>query len=203
MLLYSAMFAEFTANSSNTLASLKPKLMKFHLALLPVVALSFSSCMNEPVHIADNTFLYKSKVYAMIDNELVELADVNADKVRKFQVTKPQRRSLGESSIDFVKENATVQVEALYRGNILYFKAEWKGIDDMRDNYYPGSYTIDFVDEYGFILHSVNIPTSELVARVNSDREVTGFEFNGKTEMSTDINAAIKGFDVNSSVKRK
>ena len=176
---------------------------KTTIALL-LICFALVSCQNsETVQIADNTFVYKNKVYKLIDNELTEVADLNAKQIRKLEVLKPQEKTLGTHTLSYISEGVTAKVNALYRGNYLYFKLNLEGINDLKDNYYPGSLTLEFVDEYGFLLHSTAISTGDLIGMVGSNGKIDHFEFSGKTEMSTEINKAITDFSVSSSIKRK
>jgi len=178
-----------------------------HIKLITVTVIIFSlfeSCGNDKAsQIGENTFVYKSKVYKLIDNELTQIADLDEKGIRKFEILKPQRKTLGVTSLSYVKIGATGRVDALYRGNYLYFKLYLEGINDLKENYLPGRFTIEFADEYGFIIHSTEILTSDLIGYVGDEKKIDHYEYNGKTEMSTDINAAIKTYSISSTVKAK
>ncbi len=178
------------------------KLNSVFLFLL-VCSLLCSCQNNETIQIADNTFVHNKKVYKLVDNELTEVADLNAKQIRKFEVLKPQEKTLGTHTLSYISKGVTARVNALYRGNYLYFKLYLEGINDLKDNYYPGTFTLEFVDEFGFLLHSTEIPAGDLIGIVDSNGQVDHFEFNGKSEMSTEINKAITDFTVSSSVKRR
>jgi len=158
------------------------------------------SCANNNTQIAENTFIHNDKVYKIIDNELREIGDLGAKDIKKFEVLKPKQRDMGEYSLAFVKQGANANLKALYRGNFLYFSLKIYGINDLQDNFRGGALSIQFRDEYGFILHSTNMSVSDLVKVVNDQGSVEYFVYNGKTEMSTDINSAIYSFDVSSSI---
>ncbi|MCR8558402.1 hypothetical protein KXD93_12150 [Mucilaginibacter sp. BJC16-A38] len=170
--------------------------------VLAFVMLCFS-CNSNNTQIAENTFIHGDKIYKIIDNELREIGDLNAKDIKKFEVSKPNQRDLGSSTLDFVKPGAYTTLKALYRGNYLYYSLQLKGMNDLRDNYADGNLTIEFVDEFGFIIHSTEISIHDLVGMVGSDGKPVSFVYNGKTEMSTEINSAIKSYSVTSSIKPK
>ena len=167
------------------------------------LAAMFTSCSNlETTQVGENTFVYKTKVYKIVDNEVTIIGDLKSDSIRKFQVHQPVKREFGESSLSFVKEGATATLDALYRGNFLYFNLFILDFNDLRTNYTSGEFTIQFADEYGFIIHTTEIPTNQLTGMIGNDNEtIVAFTYNGKTEMSSDIYKAIKRYSVSSSVK--
>jgi hypothetical protein len=177
--------------------------MKFsNLAYLAVLVFAFSACTSD-IQIGENTFVHKDKIYKIIDNELREIGDLSAKEIKNFEVSKPKQKDFGNSSLSFIKSGASTSLKALYRGNFLYYSLTVEGINDLRDSYNSGTLTIEFVDEYGFIMHSTEIPTSELIGMLGADNKPHAFVYHGKTEMSTEINAAIKSYDVTASIKRK
>ncbi len=161
-----------------------------------------ASCSGNDTQIAENTFVHGHKIYKMIDNELREVGDLNASEIKKFEVSQPKQRDLGTSDLSFVKPGASTSLKALYRGNYLYYSLQVNGINDLRDSYLPGRFTLEFVDEYGFILHAIEIPVTDLVGMVDDSGKPESFIYNGKTEMSTEINAAIKKYEVTASIKK-
>jgi hypothetical protein len=171
--------------------------------LIAVLALSSSSCANNNTQIAENTFVHGNKIYKIIDNELREIGDLGSNDIKKFEVSKPKQRDLGTSSLSFIKKDASTSLKALYRGSFLYYSLEVDGLNDLRENYDTGQFTIEFVDEFGFILHSTTIPTNEIVRIVDDNGNVHHLIYNGKTEMSTEINSAIKGYSVTASLRHK
>jgi len=68
----------------------------------------------------------------------------------------------GSRSLSFVKEGATTSLKTLYRGNFLYYSLRVEGLNDLRDTYLPGVLNIEFIDEFGFIMHSIEVQTSDL-----------------------------------------
>ena len=140
-------------------------------------------------------------MYLLVDNELTEVADLDS-KIRKYEVIKPKKKDFGTVSLSYIKPDASAKLDALYRGNILYFKLNLMDLQDLKDNYTVGVFTINFKDDYGFILHSTDVSTGELIGMIDGQGNVIGYEYNGKTEMSTAINAEIKSIDVSSTVKR-
>ncbi|MEO7482304.1 MAG: hypothetical protein ABIT81_00995 [Ferruginibacter sp.] len=163
-----------------------------------------SGCSNDKsIQIAENTFIHDSKVYKLIDNELVEVADMNSKKIRKLEILKPEPKSLGNASLSYIKEGAEAKVQGLYRGNKLYFKIKLEGINDLKENYTPGKFDIDFEDSLGFIIHTTEILTSDLTGIIGYDDKISHYLYNGKTEMSTEINSSIASITIGSTVKRK
>jgi hypothetical protein len=134
---------------------------------------------------------------------LTWVADLSDKNIRKFEVMKPYHDSLKAADLSFVKTGAEPTMETLYRGNLLYFKLKVEGINDLKEDFSPGEFDVDFEDEYGFILHSTEVPTNQLTAVLGHDNKVNYFEYNGKTEMSTEISSSIKSFSVRSTVKAK
>lgn len=178
--------------------------MKIKLLSASVIAVLLSSCgQNNSTQIAENTFVYKDKVYRLVDNELTEVTDLDAKEIRKFEVLKPKQKTFGSYSLSYVKENASAELNALYRGNILYFKLTLNGLADLKENYSPGQFTINFEDEFGFILHSTEVSTRDVIGLIGNGGKVEFYQYNGKTEMSTDINSEIKSFTVSSTVKKR
>ena len=58
-------------------------------------------------------------------------------------------------------------------------------------------------DSLGFIIHTTQLLTSDLINIVGEDHKTERFEYNGKTEMSTEINSSIATFTISSTVKKK
>lgn len=182
----------------------EPKLLSmktYHTASFLLITCALFSCSNNNTQIAENTFIHNDKVYKVIDNEIREIGDLSASNIKKFEVLKPKQRDLGEYSLAFVKQGATAKLKTLYRGNYLYFSLKLYGLNDLQENFRPGALSIQFRDEYGFILHSTDIPANELIKVVNDQGVTEYFVYNGKTEMSTDINLAINSYDVSSSIE--
>lgn len=173
--------------------------------LLSSLIIFFYSCSNsDTTQVAENTFVYKSKIYKIVDNELTIIGDLKSDSIRKFQVHQPVKREFGKSDLTFVKEGAFARLDALYRGNSLYFNLYIIGMNDLKENYATGHFIIQFADEFDFIIHSTEVSTNELTAMVGNDnRTVEAYTYNGKTEMSSDIYKAIKKYSVSSTVKIK
>lgn len=176
--------------------------LSYSLALVSYTVIT--SCSSKtPTQIAENTFIQDNKIYKVIDNEVREIADLNADNIKKFEVSKPKQRDLGVSTLSFVKQGAETSLKALYRGNYLYYSLKITGINDLRENYSDGRFSIEFVDEFGFILHSTEVSTGELTRIMDSNGSVQYFEYNGKTEMSTEINSAIKTYNMTASLRKR
>jgi hypothetical protein len=175
---------------------------KITIYMLGAMLALTASCSSNDTQIAENTFIHGHKIYKMIDNELREVGDLNASEIKKFEVSQPKQRDLGTSDLSFVKPGASTSLKALYRGNYLYYSLQINGINELRDNYLPGRLTLEFADEFGFILHAIEIPTSDLVGMVGESGKPESFTYNGKTEMSTEINTAIKKYSVTASIKK-
>jgi hypothetical protein len=180
--------------------------MKTNLLLLfGLLLIIFSSCSNrnDTVQIGENTFVYKNRVYRIIDNEVREIGNLKSDSIKLFQIIKPVKRNFGQDNLDYVKQGAYANLDALYRGSILYFNLHINGFNDLKEAYNPGSFIIHFEDEFGFIIHTTEISTVELTALVNQDKTIIEYSYNGKTEMSTDIYRAIRNYSISSTVKVK
>ena len=175
---------------------------KCYWAYLAALVFALNSCTGD-TQIGKNTFVHQNKIYKIIDNELREIGDLSAKDIKRFEVSKPKQKDLGSSTLNFVKPGATTTLKALYRGNYLYYSLTLDGLDDLRDNYRPGTLTIEFIDEYGFIMHSTELPTGELIGLLGSYGKYSGFVYHGKTEMSTEINTAIRSYDVTASIRKK
>ena len=175
----------------------------FKLTFAALLITSMGSCSSNDTQIAENTFIHGHKIYKIIDNELREIGDLNVSDIKKLEISKPHQRDLGTSSLSFVKAGATTSLKALYRGNFLYYTLQLNGLNDLRENYESGELNLEFLDEYGFILHSTEVPTSDLIRIVGDQGETEYFIYNGKTEMSTEINSAIAKYDVSAGLKIK
>lgn len=172
--------------------------MNLKIITITLLGLLIVSCgSKETTQIAENTFVHKDKVYKIVGNELSEIADLTTE----FEISKPTKKDLGNADISYIKAGATTQINALSRGNFLYFNFKINGINDLRYNYTTGEFTVNFKDEFDFILHQAVIPTNELTGIVDQNHQISYFIYNGKTEMSTEINKAIKSYDVSSGVK--
>lgn len=153
---------------------------------------------KETTQIAENTFVHKEKVYKIVGNELTEIADLSLG----IKTSKLTKKDMGNVDISYIKDSATTKLETLYRGNILYFTLYIIGINDLKDNYSPGEITVCFKDEFNFFVHQTTIPTNELIKVVDPNNQIMYFEYNGKTEMSAEINQAIKRYNITSSIRK-
>lgn len=174
----------------------------FYTGLL-FISILYSCKSKEATQIAENTFVYNAKVYKIVDNEISFICDLESDTIKKFQVSIPKLQSFGKGDLGYIKENAYTEMEALYRGATLYYKIKIEGLNDLKEDFTPGSLIIEFNDSHGFIIHSATLLTSDLIGQMNNERQVQGYEYDGKTEMSSEIYKAIIGYSVSSSVKRK
>lgn len=171
--------------------------MKTILTLI-VMAILTSCNDDRTTQVGEGTFVHGNKVYKLVDNELTQIADLDSK-----DTSKPQRKAFGNISISYVKAGASADLNVLYRAGILYFKLNLKGINDLKDNYSYGEFTIQFSDEFGFILQTTPVQINELIGMVGEDNKIQGFEYNGKTPMTSTIYNAIKMFSVSSTVKAK
>lgn len=159
------------------------------------------SC-SQDTDIGNNMFIHGNSVYKVSDNEIVLVGGLS--DVRKLEVLKPELRSYGRVSLGYVKRGAYADLDALYRGNYLYFSLDIEGLNDLRDKYRGGGITVNFRDEYGFLLHEFAITSSDLIAVVGEEaKTITKFTYSGKTEMSTDIHKAIVSYDISSSFHKR
>ncbi len=176
--------------------------MKFKNILFLTLAISFASCKeNSTTQVSENTFVYKDKVYKVIGNQLTELADLNSKNIIKLDSLKPKQIHLGEYSLSYIKEDASANLDALYRGNYFYFKLSITNFNDLRESYMPGRFTINFEDEYGFTLNSIDVLNSDLIGILDDNKKVGYFEYYGKIEMNSDITSAIKSYRISSTIK--
>src|SRR5690625_5469551 len=65
---------------------------------------------------------------------------------------------------------------AVYRGDVLYFKMDLKGMNDLREKYSGGGLAINFLDEYGFQIHSTTV---EKIGRASCRERVKRWEVDG------------------------
>jgi hypothetical protein len=182
------------------------KTYRAHLILLLSISSTlFFSCHrpNNTTQIGDNTFVHNDKIYRIIDNQIREIGDLNASDIKKFEVLKPVQRDLGTHPISQLKIGASVSLKALYRGNFLYYGLRINNLNDLRENYNDGDLNIVFVDEYGFEMHSTTIDAHDLTGDLGENGVINYLYYNGKTEMSTDINSAIKDFQITTRISHR
>lgn len=172
--------------------------MNLKIIAIALFAGLISACgSKETTQIAENTFVHNDKVYKIVGNEVSQIGDLSTE----IEISKPTKKNLGIASLSYIKAGATTKLEGLYRGNILYFKLNIIGLNDLRD-YNDGVFTVDFKDEFDFILQQTVIPANELTTVIDDNNQISYFEYNGKTEMSTEINKAIKSYSIVSNVKK-
>jgi len=53
-------------------------------------------------------------------------------------------------------------------------------INDLKENYLPGRFTIEFADEFGFIIHSTEILTSDLIGYIGDEKKLIIMSIMGK-----------------------
>jgi hypothetical protein len=159
--------------------------------------------VDKAIPIGEGIFIYKEKVYKLLNNELLQIGDLKSNSIRKFEISTPKLKYLGVAAIDFVKKGVSVDVSSVYRGNSLYFRLQFVGINDLRENYLPGSFTLEFLDEYGFMIFSANILTSEPIKIIGMGGLTANYEYNGKIELSIEAETAIQKCSMESTVRPK
>ena len=173
--------------------------------LSTVIFLIASACSNikpETIKIGENTFVHEDRVFRIIDNEITELGSLSSDTLSKSAVLDPKLRTFGTHSFGYVKEGASTQLLAVYRGDVLYYRLDLHGLNDLRDNYSGGGLAINLLDEFGFQIHSINIDKSELIRILDENHETSHFEYNGKEKMSNEISQAISDYSVSSYLRK-
>lgn len=172
------------------------------LLLIPLfyaASILLISCNNSgAIPIAENTFVHNERVYKVIDNELTELADLDEDSISKSEVLNPNLKDYGKRDLSFVKNGAYVLLSGVYRGDQLFCKLELHGINDLRNSYSSGGFSINLMDEYDFQLNTIPIDKKEMTQIIGGDGEVSHFEYNGKLQMSSEVYKAIKSYSVSS-----
>jgi hypothetical protein len=184
----------------------KMKKIKIYLfSILSVIILLCSCSHSAPTVIEKDTFVYKLKVYKIINNEINLIGDLNSNSIKQFKVNKesPKKRDLGESSLAYLKPGAHAQLDCIFRSNKFYFNLSILKFNDLMKFYPNGSFQILFKDEYGFILYSTDIPTSELtkISHLVNNQTILEFTYSGKTEMSNNLYRAIASYSLSSPVK--
>jgi hypothetical protein len=160
------------------------------------------STKNNPIPVGENSFVYKDKVYKIINNELLQIGDLKDTAIRKLKISTSELKTLGKSNLDYIKKDAEGSITSVYRGNILYFKLKLFGINDLKEKYLPGVFTIEFIDDFGFTIYKTDVNTNELIGEV-LDGVIIEYEYNGKIEISMDAQAAISRIGITSSVKKR
>lgn len=163
-----------------------------------------TSCSNkrsEATPIGENTFVYDAKVFRIIDNEVTQLGNLETDSITKTAVLNPILKNYGSIEMDYIREGATSELTAVYRGDMFYFKMELYGLNDLRAKYLSGTLAINFLDEYGFQIHSTSVDMTELIQIVGDDNEPVNFEYNGQTQMSSEVYQAIATYSISSSLR--
>lgn len=183
----------------------KKRMKTFKKLILSLLLITlFTSCgdmKTDTIQIGENTFLRKEKVYRIIDNQITELGDFKTDSITKSSVLNPKLKNYGENALDYIRKGVSSKLTAIYRGDILYFKMNIEGLNNLRDKYYGGGLSINFLDEYGFQIHITPIEMNELIMIVDNDNKPVKFEYNGKTQMSSEVYKAISTYSVTSSLR--
>ncbi len=170
-------------------------------SILTVTFLMLVACDNS-AQVGENTFIYGKKVYRIIDNEITELGNLATDNISKSEVLNSVLRDFEKYEMDFVRAGVYTNLSAIYRGDILYFKMELHALNDLRKKYSRGGLTINLVDEYGFRIYEIHVQLSDLIRIVGTDGSTKHFEFNGKTQMSSEVYKAIYTYSVSSSLDK-
>ena len=170
--------------------------------LLILTAVQFS-CRHDTIHIGDNTFVHNEKVYRVIDNQITDLGTLDSDSIVKSIVINSVLRDFGKNTMDYVRKGAYSELRAVYRGDILYFKIGIYGLNDIRERYSGGALIVNLQDTYGFQIHTFPVQISELTRIVGENDKTLYYEYNGKTQMSSEVNQAISAYSVASSLREK
>ncbi|MEQ8474795.1 hypothetical protein [Fulvivirga sp.] len=168
-----------------------------YLALIVLIA------CEKTTMVGNNTFVHDSKVYRVIDTEIMELGNLKTDIFTRSEVLNSSLREFDKKNMDFVKDGAYTNLSAVYRGDILYFKLDLYGLNSLRSNYRGGGLTINFLDDYGFILHDTYIEMTNMVRIIGANNETNNFEFNGKSQMSSEVYTSIVSYSVSSSLQER
>lgn len=160
------------------------------------------SC-TETVQIGENTFVHNRSVYRVIDNEVTKLGSMESDSISQSAVLNPELKDYGFRDLSYIRQDVSANLSAVYRGDILYFKLDLLGLNDLRDRYTGGGLSINFLDEFGFQIHSTTIEMSQLTRILGNDNETLNFEYNGKTQMSSEVYRAITEYSVFSFLREK
>lgn len=177
--------------------------MKKIVLLLSVIIL-FTSCgktKKETIQVGENTFVHQKKVYRIIDNEITELGNLKADTITKSTVLNPRLKNYGSIDLDYIQKGTSSYLTAVYRGDILYFKMNIEGLNNLREKYRSGGVVINFLDEYNFQIHSTEVEINELIRIIGYNNETLKFQYNGKTHMSSEVYRAISSYSISSFLK--
>ena len=158
---------------------------------------------NEAIPIGENAFVYKDKVYKLINNELLQICDLKETNIRKLEISSPKLKDLGTRSLDFIKKGAYSIINTVYRGNYLYFKLKLDSINDLKESYFPGKFTVTFLDEFNFAIYTIDISTEDLIGSVDESGKIAEYKFNGKIEISLDAQASITDYGISAAIKHK
>lgn len=167
------------------------------------ILISCSDKGTETTQIGENTFVHHEKVYRIIDNEITELGNLKSDSISKSTVLNPKHKNYGSIDLDYVKRGASTDLTAVYRGDVLYFKMNLEGMNDLRKEYNGGGLSINFLDKYGFQIHSSTVEMNELIRIVEDNNITIRFEYNGKTNMSSEVYRAISDYSISSFLSKR
>lgn len=180
--------------------------MKTIYTVLILTIFFFAGCSKhkDAVKIDDNTFVHDSKVYRIVDNEVMQISDLDADNTRKYDALKTLSRDLGKNKLDQIKANATAHLTTLYRNNRMYFRLNISGLNDLLENYERGTFTVQFYDSLAYVIYSVKINSNELTAIIGRDgKSIVDFSYTGISEMPLHSFEMIESYEIASSVSKK
>jgi hypothetical protein len=112
-----------------------------------------------------------------LNNELLQISNLDSSRIRKLEISKPTLKDLGDATVDYIKKGASASVKSVYRGNFLFFRLRLDGINDLKENYYPGKFTVEFLDEYGFEINAMDVLTSDLVGEMDDYGKIANYTF--------------------------
>lgn len=76
-------------------------------------------------------------------------------------------------------------------------------MNNLRDKYRSGNLTVNFVDEFGFEIGSTEIGVGDLIRILGSSKETLRFEYNRRSQMSSEMYKSIYTYSVSSSLTEK
>jgi hypothetical protein len=170
---------------------------------LLILTTALFSCRHDTIHIGENTFVHNEKVYRIIDNQITDLGTLDVDSIVKSRVVNSVLRDFGRNEMDHVRKGAYSELRAVYRGDVLYFKIGIYGLNDLRERYAGGALILNLQDQYGFQIHTFVVQATELTRIVGDSNKTLYYEYNGKTQMSSEVNQAISTYSVASSLREK
>jgi len=183
------------------------------------LTLGLISCSqrDDIVQVGENTFVFKHKVYTIIDKKILLLGDLVKDSINQIQIYKSNifgktsfsnqyctEIEFPKQSLDFIKGGASSKFAFEYRGNEVYFRLSLYGMEDLKENFNSGSFTLNLIDNFKFVLFSIEIPTNEFIGVLASDdKSIDYYRYNGSIETNNEVFQSIYNYNLSSTVKLK